>query len=697
MYTGNNLVEIRKKVIKELSQADDKTQFIKNNAETMFSLDLTMYTQNNTLNSLFYNAITSSKLDRNISLHPDQYIALQLLQQNQGLILSAPTSFGKTFVVFEYIARVLPKTVFLVVPTLALIDEYKRKIIRKYKNSFCNYKIFTNVNSEVDYEDFDYKIFIVTHDRVLEETSFEKIGKIDLLVIDEVYKLDRKGSDDRKLILNFAYFYLVQKSEKHILLAPFISKVDNIEQLEKHPVMFNSTFSPVVNEVEERPIYVDKMEERFKETNRILSTIPNDSRTLVYFANASDIPKYINTYENQNFDDTDVSKTTKMFIEWMKEEIHPKWYVVKAMERGFLVHCGNLQLGIRNMELDIFERENEPYNTMLCTSTLLEGVNTSTENIIITKPARAYGYNFSNDFEAFDFFNLVGRSGRLFKANLGKAYYIKAPTDKSFVLNDAIKSIEFEITSDSMDVKIQKKECDAEEYVNFLKKLNCTEEEYLTIVGYTRFNKVKELYGSYVYFKEKLLHAIDLIIEQPESFSRAHIIYFLLQILSCDCEDKFNTYLNYRSKIINSVINKNRFSVKKIVDITIEHIGTYNRTLDQVISDVMKAKNSYVEYEFSKYLNIVLFFMKQDGVEHVYVDYLVENILNNINYLYYKNEPIKRILKESGIYERDIDTVFAYVKGCQEDVNQIRDVLKDNFDAYKNDVSFLTRYSIIRM
>ena len=146
MYTGNNLVEIRKKVIKELSQADDKTQFIKNNAETMFSLDLTMYTQNNTLNSLFYNAITSSKLDRNISLHPDQYIALQLLQQNQGLILSAPTSFGKTFVVFEYIARVLPKTVFLVVPTLALIDEYKRKIIRKYKKSFDKEKINNNVN-----------------------------------------------------------------------------------------------------------------------------------------------------------------------------------------------------------------------------------------------------------------------------------------------------------------------------------------------------------------------------------------------------------------------------------------------------------------------------------------------------------------------------------------------------------------------
>ena len=36
---------------------------------------------------------------------------------------------------------------------------------------------------------------------------------------------------------------------------------------------------------------------------------------------------------------------------------------------------------------------------MLCTATLLEGVNTTAKNIIITKPARGAG----NAFDAFDF------------------------------------------------------------------------------------------------------------------------------------------------------------------------------------------------------------------------------------------------------------------------------------------------------
>lgn len=697
MYSQTELTELRKKAVRELTQAEDKDMYVRNNAETLFSLDLTMYTQNHTLNSLFFNAISTSKLDREISLHPDQYHALKLLENNAGLILSAPTSFGKTYVVFEYIARALPKTVFLVVPTLALIDEYKRRIIRKYRDTFGRYKVFTSVSNEIDYSGYEYKMFVVTHDRVLEESSFESIDKIDLLVIDEVYKLDRRGTDDRKLILNFAYFYLVQKSEKHILLAPFISGVENKDRLEKHPVFYSSTFSPVVNDVIECPIYIDTLQERLRAANQILTRIPNTERTLIYFANAADIPTYVKSYSNENFDGSRVGTNTKVFLSWMRKEIHPDWYVVKAMGKGFLVHSGDLQLGIRNMELDIFENDDEPYNTVLCTSTLLEGVNTSTENIIITKPARGYGYNFSNDFEAFDFFNLVGRSGRLFKANLGKAYYIKSPIDRSYVLEEAVKSIEFEITSDSVDVKIQKNECDDNEYINFLRTLRCTKEEYLSVVGYTRFAKVRELYETYCFYKERLLAIVAAVLDNPEKYSRAQVIYRLLTIFSCRRRDNYDPFLDYRAKIVNHVINRNRFSIRRIVDLMLTNIGAYNRTIDQVISDVIKVKNAYVEYDFSKYINIILFFMKQDGIEHKYTNYLVENVVNNINFLYYKNEPIKRILKETGIYERDIDVVYAYVKDCGEDVNQIRDVLKSRVQDLGDNISFLSKYSIYRM
>lgn len=64
--------------------------------------------------------------------------------------------------------------------------------------------------------------------------------------------------------------------------------------------------------------------------------------------------------------------------------------------------------------------------------------------------------NNSAVFSAFDFYNLVGRTGRLNQHFVGNAYYIKAPGDPEYRKIDAIKSIKFEITDNSKDIDIQK-------------------------------------------------------------------------------------------------------------------------------------------------------------------------------------------------------------------------------------------------
>ena len=93
-----------------------------------------MYSQNYSFDSLVYNAFAKSELDDKIALHPEQRNVLALIEKERGLIFSAPTSFGKTFVVFEYICRARPRNVVMVVPTLALIDEYKQKIMKLRMN-----------------------------------------------------------------------------------------------------------------------------------------------------------------------------------------------------------------------------------------------------------------------------------------------------------------------------------------------------------------------------------------------------------------------------------------------------------------------------------------------------------------------------------------------------------------------------------
>ena len=43
------------------------------------------------------------------------------------------------------------------------------------------------------------------------------------------------------------------------------------------------------------------------------------------------------------------------FIEWAKDEIHEDWCVIKALERGYVIHNGQMSLGTRMFQLSLYE------------------------------------------------------------------------------------------------------------------------------------------------------------------------------------------------------------------------------------------------------------------------------------------------------------------------------------------------------
>ena len=90
-------------------------------AELNFT-DLSIYSKNNTFFSRVGNAIKQSVLDDSITLTNEQIECLNLLDGN-NLFLSAPTSFGKTYIALEFIARnthLLENIIFVVSLTLEL-------------------------------------------------------------------------------------------------------------------------------------------------------------------------------------------------------------------------------------------------------------------------------------------------------------------------------------------------------------------------------------------------------------------------------------------------------------------------------------------------------------------------------------------------------------------------------------------------
>ena len=653
-------------------------------SDDLFSLGLTVYSGNLNLDSIIYNSISKSILDKNISLYPEQIELLNAIKENNALIVSAPTSFGKTFCIFEYIARKFPKNVVLIVPTLALVDEYLKKIISKYKFIFGKYKKYINFDFDTKVNFEDYNLFVLTHDKVVENFNYKLIQKIDFLVIDEVYKLQKDDNNDRVLILNLAYYYLSKISKKYVLLAPFILDIEDREKLDKKPILFRTNFSPVVNELE--TIDVNNSNEKNKYINKILENHIGE-KTLIYFPTVAEIPNFVNENIVNNYPLIEIQdKNILNFIKWVKDEIHEEWYVVKAMERGFLIHNGQLlNNGFRMYQLDLYDKSSEFY-TLLCTSTILEGVNLSAKNIIITKP-----YRFRNKFDAFDFYNLVGRTGRLYHHKLGYAYYLKEPDDPKYVKADAIKSIKFEATDISEDFDFHVgNDSECHQYDEFINELHITSEDYKKNIGAKyKIKTISETYNKFVENKSKLVDELKKLYENKER-TRGFLIELMYSIINYE---ETNSYIiSHNSYLINKLINKNRLHIKTIINELMSSNKKIN--IDREISTILRLKSSYIEHEFYNMCKIITYFMKCNNVDEKLIEIINQKIISSIEYIYFSDSKCKKTLKDLGIYEYDIDKIVSVIGNDLDNVNDIYDALKNNkFDK----LNFLSDYIISRL
>lgn len=675
----------REKYIRELDKRKDKTEFAVNNAESLYALGLTMYSRDYSFDSLVYSAFAESALDGNIALHPEQRKVIKLIEANRGLIFSAPTSFGKTFVVFEYICEKQPQNVVMIVPTLALIDEYKQKIIRQYRDKFADYNIYLSIEPGKKYDFSKKNIFIVTHDRVIDEDIVSLFETIDFLVIDEVYKLQKDSSNERVLILNIAYYNMVKRAKKYVLLAPFISGVEHLDRLDHTPTFYSTNYSPVVNEVKIYNILSE--DERVLYTDKILQSIPVEDNTLIYFPTVVQIDAFIEQtttkYPALAQDDNPILNE---FITWGKREIHPEWSIVKALEKGFLVHHGQLPLGIRMLELGLFNNPNSNFSRLICTSTLLEGVNTNAKNIIITKPSRSY----DKTFDAFDFYNLVGRTGRLYQHYLGVAHYIKAPQDPVYEKSQALKSIEFELTDQSIDMDINFGNYTIHpEFLKVLTRLGISYDKYRTEVARKhRFSTVQFLLTNYDRDKQELF---DILYRQTvnPSQSKLPLIRTLCKIFGMKAYDfKLNTF------IINRLTYKYRQTVRDVVDATLK---CYNFTnISKLINTTIRYKSSYIEFDFYSRVDLIRYFMECDHVSKMFVTTLHDRLMKNIEMLYYLNSPSKKMLKDMGIYEGDIDQIVDIIGNNFSSVSDLQQLLSQNY-AKLNGISIVSKYIISRL
>lgn len=125
-------------------------------------------------------------LDRKQKDVIDTFMSLE----NKRILVSAPTSFGKTFLLREiiFMNRARYRNILLLFPTIALLNENTDSINQLIRDLSMEYKVINNVYSGIVPE--DKHIFILTPERALKLLADNSFLHIDFFFMDEIYKID---------------------------------------------------------------------------------------------------------------------------------------------------------------------------------------------------------------------------------------------------------------------------------------------------------------------------------------------------------------------------------------------------------------------------------------------------------------------------------------------------------------------------
>lgn len=384
---------------------------------------------NNTVSELRLGLHESSYLPSKF-FHDEQLEILKILNNGKNVIVSAPTSFGKSLLIEEIVASNQFKNIIIIQPTLALLDETRKKLM-KYNDK---YKLIVRTSQEPNNEIGN--IYLFTAERVNEYKYFTSV---DFLIIDEFYKLSGQRDDERSSSLNNAFYKIINRFQpRFYLLGPNIDKISNGFEEAFNAVFYQSKsilvdsqqidiYKEHIGDFGDRgkkrhnkeQVLFDLLVSLRKEQNIIYCSSPNRVRYL-----AKTFAEYLKSINMET------SQTTYPITEWVKINISDDWMLLRGLEFDIGIHDGALQKHITSSIIEYFNSDKIKY--LFCTSTIIEGVNTSAKNIIYFDACK--GKNIPIDY--FDYSNIKGRAGRMMQHYVGRIYNFNPPPPQNETIID---------------------------------------------------------------------------------------------------------------------------------------------------------------------------------------------------------------------------------------------------------------------
>lgn len=385
------------------------------------------------------------------------------IEQNPVLGISAPTSAGKSFVISLKIADTLLHNdgcVVYIVPTLSLVSQVCQDLQKQLENAevsdFC---IATNCENELDY---NKKIFVLTQEKAInafssETTSFENIQ---MLVVDEIQNLERSDSEDdsrSKILYDVLINFRCDCNLNRVIISG--PRIENIKDLgikvfcNPNTEEIETKSSPVVNltysiENEGHKRYFKQYSDLVNHPNKIDITsisIPdysgsayrktylNDFRVFfdklkddngnLIFAPTSSTAVNIASALVQNEPAIESDKINSL-VTYIKTSVRDNYCLAKCVSHGIAYHHGRVPMHVRNVVE--YAVKNNIVPNVICTTTLMQGVNLPAKNIIMRNPFLCVKSSHGKKAKLtnYELANLRGRAGRLMSDFIGRTYVL---------------------------------------------------------------------------------------------------------------------------------------------------------------------------------------------------------------------------------------------------------------------------------
>ncbi|MCB6991405.1 DEAD/DEAH box helicase family protein [bacterium 210820-DFI.6.38] len=389
------------------------------------------------------------------------------------MLISAPTSYGKTFIMREilYLNQEKYKNILLVFPTVALLRENALNMEELNQDKKMGYNVIKSIGREIDCQ--DRNIFVLTPERAMQLLAQYPNIEIDFFFYDEMYKIDedycndetddndeKKNSYAERTFLDEARaktfricLYLLSKRVKDYYLAgPNLKRekfgkgmqryiAENniqVKEIEFEPTkrIMVKAYNKVIDEDYTNLPYIEKpgiVKIHSKVNDRICDVVnyieqKGYGATILYCTTPAKANEYATKLAKNYQGNVVKNERFSEFIEHLKRNYNidgsiNEWSFVNVLEMGFGMHHGKMPKYIQKEILDLF---NEGiFNLLFCTSTIVEGVNTNAKNMVVLNHSKG-----TKELTVFDFKNIIGRAGRYYHNFVGRYFLVDKELEK---------------------------------------------------------------------------------------------------------------------------------------------------------------------------------------------------------------------------------------------------------------------------